>query len=179
MHRRLLLLALVVALPTAAIAQRGGGGRSRATQKEDLFKDDEGAPKGPQLRARDVEDISPIKLLIDKRKDLKLTDVQLDGLRKSEGALKEKNGPLLKSVDSLVREMKPPMNRTPESDARLRDARVALQQTLSSLNENYDAAAKEAVAGFDADQQSKANELLAKLKEDGDKRIREKMGTRG
>ena len=175
MNRRILFVAAFIALPTVATAQRT---RSQATKHESAFKDDEGMPRGPSLRARDVEDLSPIKLLMDKRKDLKLSDAQVDGLKKSEGPLKEKNAPLLKSVDSLVREMKPPMNRSAESDARIRDARVGLHTVLASIQDNYDAASKEVIATFDADQQAKANELLGKLKEDGDKKVREKLGGR-
>jgi len=181
MNRRLILLALALSLPSAAFAQRGGG-RTESGRKTDLFKDDEKKPpQGPALRARDVEDISPIKLLIDKRKDLKLNDAQVDGLKKSEDALKQKNAPLMSAVDSIVREMKPVLNPTPESNARLRDNRVSLEQTLSTIRDNYDAAAKEAVAGFDAEQQTKANEMIAKQKEDGAKRIHDRMssGDRG
>lgn len=173
MPRRLFLLALLAVLPSMATAQRGGA-RTRSTEHDKMFSDD--APQGPTLRPRDIEDFSPIKLLIDKRKDLKLTDAQVDGLKKSEGALKDKNAPLLKAVDSLVHELKPPMNRTAESDAHLRDARIAFEQTLASIHENYDAATKEALAGFDADQQTRANEMLAAQEEEAAKRVREKMG---
>jgi hypothetical protein len=178
-NRRLLVLATLLALPSVAIAQRGGGVRTKAGMHESSFKDDN-TPQGPTLRPRDIEDVSPIKLLLDKRKDLKLSDAQTDGLKKAEGALKEKNAPLLKAVDSLVHEMKPPLNATPESDMRIRDARGGLQQALGTIDENYAAAAKEALATFDADQQAKATAMLAKLKEDADKKIREKMsGGRG
>jgi len=177
MNRRLILLALAVSLPSAAIAQRGGS-RTAADKKTELFKDDERKPpEGPALRSRDVEGISPVKLLIDKRKDLKLTDAQLDGLKKSEEALKQKNAPLMSAVDSIVREMKPVLNPTAESNGRLRDNRVSLEQTLSAIRDNYDAAAKEAIAGFDADQQTKANEMIAKQKEEGAKRLHDKMGS--
>lgn len=175
MNRRILFLAAFIALPTVATAQKA---RSQATKHESAFKDDEGLPSGPALRARDIEDLSPIKLLIDKRKDLKLSDAQTDGLKKAEGPLKEKNAPLYKAVDSLVREMKPGLNRTAESDARINGARIDLHTVMASIQDNYDAASKEAVATFDADQQAKANDLLAKLKEEGEKKVREKLSGR-
>src|SRR4051812_15497585 len=99
MNRRLILVASLLALPTVAMAQRGG--RSRATEHEPMTDKNLG-PQGPTLRQRDVEDSSPLKLLIDKRKDLKLSDAQLDGLKQAEKKLKEQNEPLLKSIDSLV-----------------------------------------------------------------------------
>ena len=175
MNRRLVLAATLLVLPTAAFAQRGGGTRSRAAEHDEMFGQDS-TPKGPSLRTRDVEDFSPIHMLIDKHKDLKLSDAQVDGLKKSEQSLREKNAPLLKALDSLVREMRPPLNSTDESRAHIRDAGIALHETLQSISANYDAAFKEATSSYDADQQAKANELYAKLKEEGEKRVGEKMG---
>jgi hypothetical protein len=174
-NRRILLAATLLILPTAAFAQRGGG--SRATKRDPDMEKMFGpsGPTGPTLRPCDIEDFSPIHMLIDKRKDLKLSDAQLDGLKKAENPLKEKNAPLMKAVDSLVREMRPPMNMTDEAKAHIRDADGALRETLKSIQSNYDAATNDALATFDADQKTKANELLARLKEDADKRVREKM----
>jgi hypothetical protein len=173
MSRRLLFLATLVVLPiTTASAQRA---RSQATKHEAATFGDDNMPKGPAIRGRDLEDVSPIKLLIDKRKDLKLTDAQLDGLKKSETAIKEKNQPLYKAIDSLAREAKPSSNPNPEAEARVRNARRDLEGAISTILDNYETASKEAVGGFDADQQTKANELLAKLKEDRTRRIRDKM----
>lgn len=173
MHRRSIVLAALILLPMGtAAAQRTS---SRATKRDPAVFADDGVQRGPALRGRDLEDLSPIKLFIDKRKDLKLSDAQLDGLKKSDASLKDKNQPLYKAIDSLAREMKPPLNETPESNDRMRNARHDLDQALTGIHDNYDAAAKEAMSGFDADQQTKANELLGKLKEETDKRIREKM----
>jgi hypothetical protein len=47
------------------------------------------------------------------------------------------------------------------------------------LNGNYDAPVKDALAQFDPEQQTKAKEFLAKLREDGDKMMREKLGGGG
>jgi hypothetical protein len=174
--RHFVLVALLV-LPAIATAQRSRAG----VRDPNALKMDEG-PQGPALRPRDVEELSPLRLLIDKRKDLKLSDAQVDAMKQAEKKQKDANEPLMKAIDSLVHEMRPPLNRTPESDARMRDARVSLQETIGKVREAYDASAKEALAGFDADQQTKANEMLARLKEEGDKRLREKMrpaGSRG
>jgi hypothetical protein len=158
------------------MAQRGGG--SRATKRDPMFEKDN-SPQGPSLRPRDLEDQSPLKLLIDKRKDLKLTDPQFDALKANEKQLKDKNAPFLKAVDSLVHELKPPLNETDESRMRMRDARESLNDALKSINGNYDASAKEALATFDAEQQKKAGEMLDHLKEDGAKMMREKLGGGG
>ncbi len=178
MNRRLVVVAALLVLPTATFAQRGGGTKTRSAEHDKMFVKDD-APQGPSLHPRDIEDFSPIKLLIDKRKDLKLNDAQVDGLKKSEGLLKEKNAPFLRVIDSLVHEMKPPLNMTSEAQAKIRDAGEALHQTLKDIRANYDAATKDALSSFDGDQQSKANEMLARQKEDADKRVREKMGEGG
>lgn len=173
MLRRTTLLAALILLPLGtAAAQRS---RSAATKHDDAKYADDEVAKGPAIRGRDLEDLSPIKLFIDKRKDLKLNDAQIDALKKSDEQLRQKNQPLYKAVDSLARAMKPPMNRSDESDARIRDARHDLDQTIESIRGTYEAASTEAVGTFDADQKAKATELLAKQKEDADKRIREKM----
>jgi hypothetical protein len=173
MLRRTTLLAALILLPLGTAAAQKG--RSAATKHEDATYADKDLPTGPAIRGRDLEDLSPIKLLIDKRKDLKLTDPQIDALKKSDEQLKEKNQPLYKAIDSLARAMRPPMNPSPESQARIRDARHSLDETIGTIRTNYEAAGTEATASFDADQKAKATELLGKLNEDADKRVRDKM----
>jgi hypothetical protein len=173
-NSRYLYVAALLIVPGIAAAQRG----TRATQHDKMF-DKENEPKGLALRVRDIEDLSPIRRLVDKRKDIKLSDSQVDALKKSEETLKKTNEPLLKAVDSLARQMRPPLNMTPEARSRIDDAGYALRETLKSINENYGLAVKDAMATFDSDQQAKANEVLAKLKEDSDRMMREKLGGRG
>jgi hypothetical protein len=129
------------------------------------------------LRVRDVEDQSPIKLLIDKRKDLKLTDAQLSQLKDTESKLKDKNAPLLKAVDSLVRDMRSAASsQSDEARSRARNARMGLMTTLGDVRANYDASAKDAVAALDPDQQSKAAELLEKQKQEMERFFQERLG---
>ena len=177
MKRTLAVLACLAVLPSIGLAQRGGG-RTQADRYTPLFDKDD-APKGPTLRPRDLEDQSPIKLLMDKRKDLKLTDEQVNALKAAESQLKDKNAPLLRAVDSLVREMKPPLNPTDESKAKMRDASSSLTTTIRGIRANYDEAVKPILATLGAEMQAKANEMLAKQKEEGDKTIREKVGGAG
>jgi hypothetical protein len=156
-----------------AAAQRS---RTASDRRTELFDKDSSSRQAPMLRVRDVEDQSPIKLLIDKRKDLKLTDGQLSQLKDSDGKLKEKNAPLLKAIDSLVREQRSGMGSpSDEGRARARAARMGLLTTLGDIRANYDASAKDALATFDADQQSKATELLDKQKQETDKLLQERV----
>jgi hypothetical protein len=175
MKRTLALVTCLAVLPAVTFAQRGGGGRTQADRHTPLFDKDAG-PSGPTLRPRDLEEQSPVKLLIDKRKDLKLTDEQVNALKAAESQLKDKNAPLLKAIDSLVREMKPPLNPSDESKARMRDASAGLASTIRDIRANYDEAVKPILATLEAESQAKANDMLAKQKEEGEKTVREKMG---
>jgi len=180
MARQTWLISALVLLPTVAVAQRGGGSRTGATQPTEMF-DKKDAPTGPSLRVRDVEDMSPIKRLIDKRKDLKLTDAQVNQLKDAEAKLKTKNEPVLRAVDSLLHEAKmaAPNTGTDEGRARYEELTRTLRSAVEQARVNYDAAATEATASFDADQQAKAKEILAKLKEDSDGMLRERLSAGG
>lgn len=173
MLRRSVLLAALLLLPVGtAAAQRT---RSAARERGDAKYADDEMKKGPAIRGRDLEDLNPVKLFLDKKKDLKLSDAQVEALKKSEAELKEKNQALYKAIDSLARAMRPPLNPTAESQVRMLQARSDLDETIGAIRTNYDAASTEVVNGFDADQKTKAAELLAKWKEESEKRIRDRM----
>jgi hypothetical protein len=175
MQRNALLLLGLLVLPAVSFGQRGGGTRSQA-DKHTPMMDDKGASKGPTLRVRDVEDMSPIRRLIDKHKDLKLSDAQVDRLKESEMKLKQRDEPLLKTVDSLVHEIKVASSSdNAEAKSRAREAMIALRGALLQIQENYDAAATEATSSFDPEQQAKSKEILAKLKEDNDNMLKDRL----
>lgn len=175
MRRRLLVTVALLAAPSLALAQRGR--RSSGDGDKAEMKNSESAGnKGPQLRARDVEDFSAIKLMIDKRKDLNLTDAQVDALKKNEDAAKKQNEPLFNTVDSLVHEMRPPLNADDAFRVKVKLAGDELQEKLEAIRANYDAGVKDVAAGFNADQQAKWKELTAKNSEEAEKRVRERMG---
>ena len=176
MIRRLAVAALLF-VPSLALAQRGG--RSQADKKTPLF-DKEEMPKGPTLRVRDIEDQSPLKLLIDKRKDLKLSDAQVSQLKDSETKLKDVNAPLFKAVDSLIRDMRfGSQSPSDQARTRVREARSGLMDVLKDINTSYDTPVKDLLAQLDPEQQSKAKELMEKQRQDGDKMLREKLSPGG
>ncbi len=171
MIRRNLLLASLLVLPSVAVAQRGG-----RVHPDGHTSNDEITPKGPALRVRDLEDASPLKLIIDKRKDLKLNDAQLSQMKDAEKKMKEKTDPQLKAIDSTLHEMRPPVGTPSDEDkVRLRNAREGVSTALGGLNTTYEAAAKEAIALLDPDQQAKATELVTKQRDETAKMIREKL----
>lgn len=179
MRTRLIAAAALLALPTMSLAaQRSRGSRSDADRPTEMF-DRDNEPKGPTLRTRDVEDLSAIKLLIDKHKDLQLSDDQVKSLKERENAAKTVNAPFLKMVDSLVHEFRPPLNPSPDDRARMRATHDALMNVIGTIRDNYTHAADSAVAQFTPEQQQKAKDLMAKQREDGDKSLREKLGGGG
>lgn len=172
MIRRLLIASALLATPSLLFAQRGG--RTQADKRTELMDKSE-IPKGIDIRVRDLEDQSPLHVLVDKRKDLKLTDAQLSQLKESEDKLKEKNAPLYKSADSLIRASRLTSTSSDADKSRAQSARGTLMEVVKSLNESYDGARKEAVALLDSEQQTKANELLDKQKAEDEKFIRERL----
>ena len=175
MIRRLLIASALLIAPSVLFAQRGG--RTQADKKTALF-DKQEMPKGPDIRVRDIEDQSPLHLLIDKRKDLKITDAQLSQLKDAEGKLKEKNAPLYKTADSLIRATRVTSDASDQDKSRARMAKSDLKDAIKSITENYDAASKDAVALLDADQQTKAKEMLEKQKAESEKFNRERLSDR-
>jgi len=172
MIRRLLVTTTLLIAPSVLLAQRGG--RTQADKRTELMDKAE-IPKGIDVRVRDLEDQSPLHLLIDKRKDLNLTDAQLAQLKDAEEKLREKNAPLYKSADSLIRATRLTASSSDADKSRAQSARTTLMEVVKSLNENYDGARKDAVALLDAQQQPKANEMLDKQRADAEKFLRDRM----
>jgi Zn-dependent metalloprotease len=177
MIRRALLIAFAFALPSIAAGQRGGGASSGATKKSDFFDRSDAA--GPTLRVRDLEDASSIKLLIDKRKDLKLNDAQVNALKDAENKTKDKNAPTFKIVDSLVHELKVIAGKkdmTEQDRTRAAMMQTGLRNAVTEALDHYDEASKAVVATFDQDQTAKATELMTNQRADAEKQIRQRMG---
>ena len=177
--RSSLAIALVATLPALALAQRGGGsGAGSRVERGDSRADKNiGSGSTIKLSNRDLEDISPIKLLIDKRKDLKLTDDQLSKLKDREDKLKESMKPSFGALDSL-RRIATPASRTPDSgdQARMMDTRRHFTEVVNGIRTQYDIAAGEAIALLDEAQQKQANDLVQRQRSEAEDMIRNKIG---
>jgi hypothetical protein len=173
--RRLVLGFALLALPSLTSAQK-----SRAASGRDkTLMDDAGKNRPSQVTARDLEEQSPIKLLIDKRKDLKLSDAQLTQIKDVESKLKTQNASLYKVVDSVNNEMRPKAGADPMSDevrARMRNGRQEMMSVIKDIQNNYDAALKEAVGGLNEEQQKKAADLVEKQKNENETFLRDRLG---
>jgi hypothetical protein len=167
-------LVAVALLPAVALAQRG---RDRGT-KADYGAMEREAPAPMKLKVGDLEDVSPLKLLFDKRKDLKLTDDQQAQLKVMQGKLKETNDVLMKRLDSLRIALRPSPNPNEEDRLRLAIGREELGTVVKAIRVNYDASTAPAMALLDEGQKSAAQGLLEKLAKETDEMLRDKMGGR-
>lgn len=182
LSRRLLCLA-IIALPLTASAQRGGGGASAGSIVE---RGDKRANYGAMgagggtitISTKDVESLSPVKYLLDKKKNLALTDDQLKKLKDMDAALKTQNDTLFHQIDSLRKEMKMnPNAANPQVEQmRVRGARSAMVEVIKAIRANYDKVEPDALAVLAEAQQKTGSELLDKHQEEAEKMLQEKLG---
>lgn len=178
-HVRTLAVAMLVAASSASptLAQRGGGGGKDRGTKADFDAMMRDVPAGLKLSNRDIEDMSPIMLLVDKRKDLKLTDDQQKQLRAMSDSLKEANKPHFKAIDSLRTEMRPRAGADAEMErVRTQVALETVRGAVKVIRDSYDASLNQALPLLDDGQKEKAAGLLKKQSDDAEKTLREKLG---
>ena len=181
--RSRIFVALIL-IPAIASAQRGGsssGGSGSSRVRGEPTADWRavlGANSGGiRISSRDIENISPLKLLVDKRKDLKLSDDQVNRLKDLQTKFTAQNQDSFKALDSLRRESQPPAHEPSDEDrARMGAARRAFAATVQTIRDGYDAALKEALPILDETQQKAAGELLDKQRKDADDMLRDKLG---
>ena len=178
MLKRSAALALLISLPALAVAQRGGGGAGKVQRGDKSADYSNMGGNAFKLSNRDLENISPIKLLIDKRKDLKLTDDQIAKLKEREDKLKESTKPAFGALDSL-RRVAAPAGRTPDEGdvARVSATRRVFADVIRGLRTQYDVAFNDALPILDETQQKQANELVQKQRSEADDMISDKLGT--
>ena len=183
-----IVFAALLLVPAVAAAQRGGGGGAGGTSEASSRRDsrahfdevEKGTKPGLQLSNGDLEDISPIKLLVDKRKALKLSDDQTRQIKEIDGTLKAKNAPLFKTMDSLRIELKPRSGTPNEADRlRMTMARNDVSVVVKSIRGNYDAALTQAIPLLDATQLQAAHDLIAKQTKEAETMLLDRLGGRG
>ena len=176
------MVALMLLFPAVTFGQRGGGGGGRSDRGTKSNFDEMRNENRPtvQLTRGDVEDMNPLHLLLDKRKQLKLTDDQQRKLKEQESALKEKNQPFFKQLDSLRQALtlRPGVDADMEK-ARLSIARESFVSVVKTVRDNYAESATGAVSLLDDSQKTIASELFAKLTKDSDEEVQKKLGQGG
>lgn len=127
---RVLVLAAVL-VPSLALAQRSGGrGRS-----DDSPAGPRPAPQRPLPTARDLEELNPASLLVDKRKKIGLTDETVAQLKTLAATIKERNTLVLSAYDSVRRKVRPPNFGSKASQAPSTTEREQMQQAMMGMRE--------------------------------------------
>ena len=170
-----LMLAIV---PATLAAQRGGGGRGGGGR---MGGDD--ASRGTsqsllRLSNNDVEEMSPIKRLIDKRKDLKLSDAQVKQFKDLETAMKQRNEPMFRMLDSLRKDMTPGSSQGQAGFEKIANDRLAVSDLVGNIRLSYNETLKRATELLDDSQKQKADELMQQLNQETEKTLQEKLGGR-
>src|SRR5262249_43885395 len=167
-----------VLVPAIASAQRAGGGRRGGgrTGGEEGMGRGGGGGSVLQLSNGDVEEMSPIKRLIDKRKDLKLSDAQVKQFKDLEGEMKTRNEHLFKVLDSLRKDMTFSGAPTGDERAKIANDRDAVTDVVGNIRLSYNETLKRAMEHIDDAQKPQADELLKQLNDQADKTLQEKLG---
>ena len=176
------ILVTLVLIPAVAYAQRGDGGSTGSSRVRGEptanWKAVLGANSGGiKLSSKDIENISPVKLLVDKRKDLQLSDDEVNQLKDLQTRLTAQNQDSFKALDSLRRESQPPAREPNDDDrARMGSARRAFAATVQTIRDSYNASVNDALTILNEAQRKTAGELLDKQRKDVDSMLHDKLG---
>ena len=164
--------ALVLALvPASLVAQRGGGGRMGGGQEGGRG----GGSSMLPLSNGDVEEMSPIKRLIDKRKDLQLTDAQVKQFKALESEMKTRNEHMFKQLDSLRKDMTFSGRLSDDELSRIAGDREAVKDVVGNIRLSYNETLKRATELLDDGQKRKAADLVHQLDDDADQTLEKRV----
>ena len=168
--RKLSVVALLVIIPAALDAQRGGGsgGSGRgfraaggASEADAMIRD---MADSPSL-SKDLEKANPVEILLDKKKDLKLTQAEEKDLKTLNSAVRDSIKPYLKTIDSVAREMKKTGDFAPTSGQML-IGRNLTRESTDSVAAVYGRAQEEALTKIAEERREPAAEVIKKQRED-------------
>jgi hypothetical protein len=173
-----LVLALV---PAAVSAQRGmgGGGMRGGGGRSGGQEGSHGGNSMLQLSNGDVEEMSPIKRLIDKRKDIKLTDDQVKQFKDLETEMKARNEHMFKQLDSLRKDMAFSGRPSDDEFTRIANDRQSVTDLVGNIRLSYNETLKRAMEKLDEGQKPKAQELVDQLNKDSDQTLEKKLNGGG
>jgi len=156
-------IALVGAVPVAAMAQGGMGGRGGSGRG---FGRGAGIQRAPGIEVPQV--VNPVNLLVEHRQDLALTDSQFTRVIGIKRALDSTNAPLMRRLDSVQRLFKNgPLfsNGSPERRDSLTEANSVVRETVAAVRENNAASRDQAYALLSSRQLDSAHGFEAKAEQ--------------
>ncbi len=165
----------LLALPAPADAQR----RTMGEKPPDWDAIEKETSTGPRFAKRDVERFSGTKVLLDKRKDLKLSDDQVAKLREFDKQCEDGTKGLYTTLDSLRMAVR--VRKGVDADverARTSLARQEALRVIAEIQAVYDSTLKSALPLLDSVQQQSGSALVKKERAEADQELRQKLGGR-
>lgn len=176
LSRRVAVIALFL-IPSVAVAQ---GRKTRGEKEADWDKIDKSVQAGPKVDKGDIENFSAIKVIVDKKKDLKLSDDQLKKFKDLDKQEEGVNDGLYKKVDSLRMAMRHRAGEDADQEkARTTLARQELLSVIREIRSSYDSTFQAAMPLLDVNQQKTATEIVEKEREGAEEDLRSKLGGGG
>ncbi len=161
MRRTTLLLALLMIMPGVALAQRGSRSRSGATSRTDMFPGEQAQHRATAVTSSKLQDLDPLSILIDKHKDMQLSDSQETALKSMNDQLRTAQKPAFHALDSLNQQLAN-FGSNPSSDdqARMRTTSMFVRMVAGNIRQEYDSVEQQARGLLNAQQKKKANDVL-------------------
>ena len=185
--RKLPLLALLLIVPVALHAQGrrgggggGGGGGGSAVPTADDCRAASGGGRGlgaggdaaaakrmiacmaeSQSLSKDLQKANPIEVILDAKKDLKLSSDEEKELKTINNELKDAIKPYLKTIDSIARENKKTGDYAP-TQGQMLVGRQLTRESADSVGAKYRAATDAALAKLTEEHRQPASDVLQK-----------------
>lgn len=159
------LVLLVLAIPASLHAQRRGGSYGG---RGDRGPAGGGAMAPAMPSSKNILKESPLRLLLDKQKDLSLTDSQKVTLLARQTELDQALAPALAQLDSSTRDARAERDFRAASDEdrmRMMARMTSIRAIMDNVRAREDSASALAVADLTEQQQPRAKELLEKRRE--------------
>jgi len=160
MRRYMIAVAVMLVVPGVVAAQRGGGRRSGATQRTDLMSDQD-SRRAQSITSDKLRDLDPLAILIDKHKDMSLTDSQVTTLKQMHVQLDDAQKPAYHVLDSLNQQLANIGSTSFGDDqSRAQTMNSFVRMIANNVRQHYDSVEHDALGLMSDDQKKKADDVL-------------------
>jgi len=177
-----LAIVVLTLIPATLAAQRGMGGGGMRSGGGRGGGQEGGSHSGNsmlQLSNGDVEEMSPIKRLIDKRKDIQLTDAQVKDFKSLESEMKARNEHMFKQLDSLRKDMTFSGRPSDDEFTKIANDRQAVTDLVGNIRLSYNETLKRAMEKLDEGQKPKAQTIVDQLNDEANQTLEKKLNGGG
>ena len=159
--RRFSVLAVLLVLPTILSAQKKGDrSKSEMEKEKDKLALDTGKVRGSGIMStKDLQKDNMVAFVLDKKKDLKLSDDEVKALKGINDRLKDTVSVAMNTLDSIASRMRRTGDLAPtEGDRNV--GRLIASDRIAEVRSQYDASLKEALTKLSDEHQKAANDLI-------------------